>query len=562
LGKSDELITYFQKELEEYPKNENILRKLGYLYISDNQVELGEKYYRDALTINPKCARCYMNIGNAYAIKNDTKKALELYSKSISIDPKDAVLWASRAKLKEYMGDKFGALIDYNEAIKIDPNKVILYIERGNYNSNQGYFSLALSDINKAIELDPNNYSHYFKRSSLHYNKQMLKEAMSDINIAIQLDSTQHELFTGRGAIYASYNEHHKAISDYTKAIQLNPKGYLPYYNRALDKYEIEDMDGSCADIHECFSILNKYDPKNELIDELEYSIRKYCDSTKAGYYYQRGIALYNLQQFKQAVIIYSKGLKKFPNNSMILSFRGNAYFMLMDYENALSDYYASIDNKENVIYDVKANQRHTGISDEFIDVYVSGFGAEMFTSIAESKFALGQYEEALLEINKGIKIAPDLKEIGKEKYYNVRGNIFLALKKFELAKKDFDKCILLNSGFEIAYVNRAIANVNLVRKVKMTSYSISGGANNNAFNANWSFPIKTSFKKSNYRLISALSDCDKAIDLNSELSFAYNIRGQIKKMLMYDDYCYDLLKAMELGYSVDIEFLNNCIDN
>lgn len=559
IGQSEKLIPYFQKELRSKPKNEGVLRWLGYFYIADNQLDLGEKYYNDALSVNPKCGRCYMNIGRVYALKKDNKKAFEYFDKSISTDPTDAMLYSTRAKLKEMSGDKFGALFDFNKAIELDPKNADYYIQRGLYNSNQGYFSLAISDLNKSIELAPDNYYPYFQRASVYYSKQMVKEALEDITKAMQLDSTQQALYTGRGAIYSVLKEHGRAISDFTKAIQLNPKDYLPYYNRALDKYALEDMDGSCSDLHECYSVLKKYDPDNSLKTELEYSIGNYCDSLKASYYYQRGIAFYNLQQFDKAVNIYSIGVNKFPNNSMILSFRGNAYFALKDYIKALPDYYSSIKNKANVIYDIEANQKHTQLTNEPIDTYVNGFIASMQISIAESKFALGQYEEALIEINKGIEIAPDLNEFGKENYYNVRGNIFLALSKYQQALNDFDKCIHLNSSFSIAYVNRAVAKINLANKISMTSYSIRGGINNQTFNANWTLPLMASVKKSDANIISALTDCNKAIEIDSKLDYAFYIRGQIKKMLIYRDYCYDLLKAKELGYPVELELMNDC---
>ncbi|MEI7594100.1 MAG: tetratricopeptide repeat protein [Bacteroidota bacterium] len=495
-GQSEKLIPYFQKELKSYPINENVLRWLGYLFIADNQLDLGEKYYNDALIVNPKCARCYMNIGRVYALKKDDKKAFEFFDKSINTDPNDAMLYSTRANLKEIKGDKFGALFDFNKAIELDPKNADYYIQRGLYNSNQGFFSLAISDLNKAVELAPNNYYPYFQRSSLYYGKQMVKEALEDINKALQLDSTQQVLYTGRGAIYAFLKEHEKAIADYTKAIQLNPKDYLPYYNRALDKYALEDMNGSCSDLHECFSVLQKYEPDNSLIAELEYSIGNYCDSTKASYYYQRGIAFYNLQQFDQAVNIYSVGIMKFPDNSMILSFRGNAYFALKNYTKALPDYCASIKNKENVIYDIEANQKHLKLTNESIDTYINGFIASMQICIAESKFALGQYDEALIEINKGIEITPNIKEFGKENYYNVRGNIYLAIGKYQQAIIDFDKCIQINSSFPLAYVNRAVAKINLANNISITSYSIRGGINNQTFNVNWTLPLKTSVKK------------------------------------------------------------------
>jgi tetratricopeptide (TPR) repeat protein len=559
IGQTDKIIPYFEKELKLKPKNEDVLRLLGYLYIENNKLDLGEKHYRDALSVNPNCARCYMNIGRVYAMKNDTINALDFFNKSLTIDANDALLYSTRAKLKAITRDKLGALLDFNKAIDLDPVNADYFILRGDYNSKQGYLSLALSDFNKSVELAPQYPNAYYQRAILKYTTHTLKEALEDANMAILLDSTKQLFYTLRGAIYEFSEEHDKAIADYTKAIILNPTDYLPYYYRSNEKYRKEDMDGSCSDIFECYAVLKKFDPNNSLKTELDYSIDNYCDSMKVSYYYQRGVAYYNLQQFDNAVQIYTVGINKFPVNSMILSFRGNAYFELKDYPNAILDYYASIKNQENFIDDIKANQKHTKINIDSLDIFTKSSVALIQKSIAESKFSIGLYDEALIEINKGIEITPGIKFDEKEYYYNVRGNIFIALGKYQLAINDFDKCILLNPSFSLAYVNRAVATISLVNKTLMTSHSINGSISNQAFQANWTFPIKTSVKKSDRNIFLALTDCNKAIEIEPQLNFAYYIRGQIKKMLSYSDYCYDLIKAKELGYPLEIELLNTC---
>jgi tetratricopeptide (TPR) repeat protein len=556
-GQHEQLIQYLEKELKNSPKDEEILRSLGYVYISINKLDLGEKYYKEAIAVNPKCARCYKNLGVIYGMRSDYLKSNAYLDKAISIDPKDASIYITKAQLEENFGDKLTALLNYDKAIELDPINANYLTERSRYNANQGYFSLAMADLNKAIEIEPSSFKQYFERSSLYYNNNRYQEALTDINKAISLDSMHQSLYIGRGAIYIATKESVKAISDYKKAIQLDPEDFFPYYNLSLAKYELEDMNGSCVNLKDAYRLMLKYDPNNELRQRMEHSLDNYCDSSKASYYYQRGIAFYNLQQYEKAIIIYNVGVKKFPSNAMLLNFRANAHYAAKDYANALTDYYASIKYKDNLITDVETNRPHTQLKDS-VEMYIKGFLAFTYRSVAECHFALGQHDLALTAINAGIEIAPKIEEDKIENYYNVRGNIYLALEIYRDALDDFNKCIQLNPGFALAYVNRAITKLNLASKVKLKTISINGGSNQ-LFNVNWALPLKTSFKKSDENISSALRDCDKAIEIEPKLAFGYAIRGQIKKLLSHGDFCMDIITARNLEFPIEPELLKIC---
>jgi tetratricopeptide (TPR) repeat protein len=150
-------------------------------------------------------------------------------------------------------------------------------------------------------------------------------------------------------------------------------------------------------------------------------------------------------------------------------------------------------------------------------------------------------------------------KELGRDTYYNVRGNIFLGMGKYKEALYDFDTCILLNSTFPLAYVNRAIAKINVATPLQIKSILLNGNVNTISFNSYWSLPIKKNIKKTDANMESALTDCNTAIAINPQLSYAYYVRGEIKRMLQYKDYCYDFLKAKQLNYPIDALLLTEC---
>lgn len=558
-GQQEQLIKFFEKELKTKPGNFDLLCFLGFYNLKQNHEAVGEKYYRQALKINPRCSECYLNIGRTHANREDFARALLLYDSVLHIDSTKAAAYFERAIIKEYTGSSLSAGFDYNKAIKLDPKNTEYYIKRSSYQANQGYVSLAIGDLNKAIELESKNYTPYLQRAALYYGKKMIAEGMADVNKALSLDSNIADIYSGRGSLFSLMGEHEKALADFSKAIALSPNIYDYYYNRSLEKYALEDMDGSCEDTRKTILLLTKTDPGNTLLKNLDFSMNDYCDSSKPSYYYQRGIAFYNLGKFENAVAAYKTGLKKFPGSPMTLCFMGNAHLAMNEYKNAYDNYLQAEANMGLLDDELRKNPRYSDLPADSVNNYVSIFSSQNAYSIAECLLALGQHNDALKKINAVIEKSKTGLGIEWENCYNLRGNIYIALGKFSNAFDDFDKSISFNKIFTPAYINRAIARTNLASRVKISSYNVGGSIKNQPFNLNWSKPFDKAAKKSEGDMILALKDCNKAIELEPQSGYAYYIRGQIKNMLGFVEYCYDLLKAKSLGYPVEEDLLKGC---
>ncbi|WP_316797456.1 tetratricopeptide repeat protein [Pedobacter agri] len=560
IGQPEKIIPYLEKELKKTPKNESLLRLLGFYHLQNNNLAEGEKFYRTALSINPKCARCYLNISRLQAIKNEGNEALVSINKAISIDAKDALLFSTRAKIKAQFGDQFGALADYNKAIELAPNNAEYYTERGAYNANNSYHSLALTDFNKAISLLPEAYDAYYYRGGVYNSQNKTEDALTDINKAILLNNKQAYFYDGRAAIYANLGQFDKALSDYSQSIKLNPKTYPAYINRAKVYYELENLDASCRDYSTAKQILiNQKINDAELLKTIDESVADFCDEAKPSYYYQRGIAHYNLKEYDKALVQYAKGLQKFPKNAMMFSFKGNAYLALTDYKNAAENYKASLENKENLLSEIKSNPRFTAATTAEINGYYNSSLASIYSGLSDCYANAEHFEVAFEAINTAIALAPDIKSFEKETYFNRRGNIYLATEKYNLALSDFNKSIQLKNDYAPAYVNRAVARVSLTENIKKTTYHINTKIANQPAAINWVVNNKSAIKKSESSLLSALADCNKAIELDKNFAFAYYVRGSIKQILSQQDFCIDILTAKKMGFEIDETMLKNC---
>ena len=560
VGRQDLLIPYFEKENEKSPNNEDVLRWLGYLHLRNNNASECEKFYKRAIAVNPKCGMCYVNLAKASIIKKDFTSAQNYCNRAIEIDQDNADFYGFRGDLKAHAGDGIGAGFDFDKAVELDGSNYEHYLRRGAFDAKNGMLSSALMDFTKAVELAPDNYRTYFEKASTEFTLQKYTEALKDINRAIELDSTHPELFTGRAAIYAIMNEHELAINDYSKSIALDNKNYFAYYYRALEKYAMEDMDASCRDMHESFKLADTQNKDEIFLTELKNSIQNFCDTNRSGYFYQRGIASFNLNEYDEAIQYYTSGLKKFPENTFLLSFRGNAFFAKKKYKEAITDYQQAIAKKGNIVTELDSQRRKLYKEKKHLEKFIDGFIASDFYNLSASFFCLNDFNGALISINEAITIAPEMKEFGKENHFNLRGCILLKLRKTTEAIKDFDQCISLNPNFEFAYINRSIALLCGETISELEMLPIPEGFGNKVFNPEWKIPHDLIRKKTKMEIKSIMNDCDKAIQINPSLAAGYYLRGLTKRISGNNDFCKDIIYAVELGYPAEPELIKKCV--
>jgi tetratricopeptide (TPR) repeat protein/CHAT domain-containing protein len=91
----------------------------------------------------------------------------------------------------------------------------------------------------------------------------------------------------------------------------------------------------------------------------------------------------------------------------------------------------------------------------------------EAWTSRGTALFALGKYEQAISDLDKAIVFKPDC-----ENAWNSRGAALVALEYYEDAIASFDKAIMFNTKFEHAWINRGTALEKLEQyEAAITSY-------------------------------------------------------------------------------------------
>ncbi len=492
LGNSQKALIDFNKMLELDSLNIDAINSIGLLYQEENELQKAIKNYERGIALeknNPESAMyCYRNRATVYEKLKLFDNALKDYNKSIELDPQNPNRYIDRAVFyTSYKKDYQNALKDLTKAIEIDPQNTLWLYHRGylysNYLAND---EKALLDFNKILQLDSINIDAINSIGKIYQNKNELEKAIKNYERGITLEKINPQAaaycYTNRAVIYVMQNLLDSALSDYTKAINLDPANPYRYFNRG-QYYEYY-----------------KQDFQKALID---YSYAIQLDSTNTEFLYKRASLFSDkLSNHFAAIEDCKKYLEFEANDAIISNWIGVYYDRLGDKENARK-YYIETIHKNNFSQSDSLIQYTNGIAwsysnlaEEFQEnnnldsatlyysfaikydpkeperYYRRGvhynnylkniiFANEDYTKAIELDkknpiwyfyksqffFSNSNEKEALSTINKAIELSDN-----KSFYVSVRGNYYRAFKKYDLAQKDLNEAMNLDSNLAFTY--------------------------------------------------------------------------------------------------------------
>ena len=329
----------------------------------------------------------------------------------------------------------------------------------------EGMGEHALSALNKAIDLEPDFVEAYNNRGAAKNLLGRHQDAIADYDITIRLKSDYAEAYSNRGTAKNLLGRHQDAIADYDKAIRLKPDYAGAYDGRGSTKY-----------------LLGR---SQDAIANYDQAIRLEPDDVHA--YYHRGQANATLEKYNEAFADYNKVIYMRPNYAEVYNHRGSLQVKLGHYRKAITDYTKAIQLISSGKTKLDNNQEN---SISLILRRNTKFGkAEVYYNRGVAKLELGEFAEALVDLNKAIQLKPDYAEayhnrgVVKIRFnqpnealvdlnkaiqlkpdyaeaYNSRGGAKIQLKQFNKAITDFDKAIRINPNYAGAYSNRGGANL------------------------------------------------------------------------------------------------------
>ena len=301
--------------------------------------------------------------------------------------------------------------------------------------------------------------------------------------------------------------------------------GEIPEASRRPDPERLRKMAQDWYELGRSLWNGDAYDPAKQAVEYFDHAIT--LDPNYALAYNNRGIAYYDLKQYRRAIEDYDQVIRLDPKLALAYSNRGIAYGKLNQYQRAIRDYDRAIGvnpkyfrayvNRGIAYRNLRQYQRAIKDYDEAIRLNPKY--AVAYNSRGIAYRYLKQYQRAIQDYDEAIRLDP--------KYflaYNNRGNAYRYLKQYQRAIQDYDHAIRLNPKYALAFKNRGNARDDLKQYQRaIQDFDQAIRLNPNYLDAYILRGIAYRKLKQYQR---AIEDYDRAIRLNPKYALAYNNRG------------------------------------
>ena len=388
--KFDEAIDYFNKDIQENPKN-------GYSYSWIAHIRLAKEEYGKALTASD------------LAIKNLPKK-----------DPEYVIFgYSTRAECYLCLGDTVKALADYATAIKVKPDEPKLYDNRAQIYFEQGKYELSNQDYRKMIEMQPGDVKGYMGLGRNALRQHRPDDAISQFNYVVKLDESYSSGYSFRAEAELEKELWNEATTDLLAAMkcQWDQKA-------VLHMSELKDP---------AFTWM---------VSKLKIQAAK--ETNESTWPYLAAMMYVQNKDYKKALELYKEANHK-DASPVIYRRISDCYFELGEYDEALNNVNQAINmdstdlsniaKKANIYYEMGNAKAAISEWDKVLTLQPEyGFG---YYRRGWFKELVGDMDGALEDLSMAIVLDPE------DSYaYVSRGDVYLKQGKKDLAEADFKKVI------------------------------------------------------------------------------------------------------------------------
>lgn len=222
LENADSIQLVCEKGLEKYPDNIYLHRSLAHILAGRDLREEAISHYETIVKLDNNAINDYKKLGFLYLKQDDMDAAIENYEAASRIDPKDLESQDILSKLYEKV-DPEEMVVKLEEIIKLDPNNTEAIFKLGKTRFNRDEFSKAEKLFRDYIQKLPDDiYAMEYLGGALQ-NQDKYQEAINVYNTISQKEPEKKKVYCEMATCYKALNQFRKARSIADKALKLDP---------------------------------------------------------------------------------------------------------------------------------------------------------------------------------------------------------------------------------------------------------------------------------------------------------------------------------------------------
>ncbi|HTE02143.1 MAG TPA: tetratricopeptide repeat protein [Mucilaginibacter sp.] len=361
--------------------------------------------YKDA-----RLARAYFFV----KYKNDIPGAISDYDvlagNELDDSPDKPLYFVAKAKLKDIIHNTTDALADYNRALVLSKdNDATIYFDKGELQYRLETYNDAQKSFNSAIKINPKYTAAFYYRGLNFVGLNKTELAGNDFAQAEQLGLEPNRLKTVdsisniyflKGKELADKHDFANADSAYANALRIRKCNANAIHGQA----EIQLITGDELSAKKQLAAAKaKY---NESIILNRNALE--CSPNFSDVHFKEGLAHSKIKEYNVAIACYTKAISSDNNNVQAYTERGNAYQVQEKYSNAVEDYGQAI-----ILLQVNIESAKKG-SDKLLVKSLTTNLSKSNLLKGQAYYYLADYRNAMASLNSAV----DLLETNNEALY------------------------------------------------------------------------------------------------------------------------------------------------
>lgn len=329
-------IQYFNQVIKSKPylAEPYFFRAVAKLYLEDYagaEEDCSKTLERNEFMVKAYICRSYarMKLGNYDGSIHDCDKGLEfdIENKSLLYHKGFALVSAKRFDEAE---------VCLNEMIRRYPSDVDAYMAKGQMNVERGDTLAAIEDFSRTIAVDKYYAPGWGARGWVSLMKDKFNNALADLNEAIRLKSDDPTYYMNRAMARYNLNDLRGTMDDFDRSISLDPNSKLSYLNRAIMRTTVGDLNRALEDFDKVL----------------------YLDPEDYQALYNRGLVRKDLGKNKEAIADFTTIIDRYPKFIPAYYQRSDLKKRIGDAKGADKDYFAAWNIEEKAKADKASGKK------------------------------------------------------------------------------------------------------------------------------------------------------------------------------------------------------------